>query len=182
MSLLSRALRSTGLNQPGKFLAKAVADPVRGVGRMARGDFSRGARDIATGNANKQGAKFLGAAALGGGMALGGAFGGGAMGGTTAAGTAAGAGAPGGVGAVASTAGSGNLLERALGYLKNNPELGFQIIQAIGDTRAQADEDRRREAQDRRRDQYLTGLQNRPQFGADLRRALQDPGDVYSRI
>ena len=51
MSWVSSFLRKTGLNKPGKFVAKAASLPVRGIGRMARGKFGEGLSDIAGGAA-----------------------------------------------------------------------------------------------------------------------------------
>lgn len=68
MSWVSSFLRKTGLNKPGKFVAKAVSLPVRGVGRIARGKWEEGLKDIG-GGAARLGAMampFAGGAVLGG--------------------------------------------------------------------------------------------------------------------
>jgi hypothetical protein len=120
-------LRSTGLNKPLKFASQAVSEPVRGVGRVLRGDFEKGFGDIARGGlklgtiagAGAGLGALAGAAGIGGGAGsvLGGMgkvagigagnTGGGILG--AVRGGAAGLGGPGGIGSAIKT-GAGKIL------------------------------------------------------------------------
>lgn len=46
MSWITDFARKSGLNKPGKLLTQTVANPVRGLGRIARGNFKEGLGDI----------------------------------------------------------------------------------------------------------------------------------------
>lgn len=135
-------LQKTGLNKPLKFVAKAVADPIRGVGRMARGDFKRGFHDVATGTARRAAI----AAAVAGGVVAAPAIAG-------AAGTAAGALGGAGAGSGFLKLGAGALksaVPAALGWAKNNPELVLAGLSAVQGAR----EDGRRADREREGDYY----------------------------
>lgn len=77
--------------------------------------------------------------------------------------------------------GSSGLLDRALGYLKEHPELAFQTMQAVGDSRAQASSD---EARKRLLDTAASAPSRTAGVGTagtDLTRVFRDLGNPYSR-
>jgi hypothetical protein len=133
------------LGKIGKFIGKAVANPIRGIGRIARGDFKAGLGDIA-GGAARLGAMALPVAGIAG-LSIPGI---GALGG--------------GLGKIGKIGGA------ALNFLKDNPELalgGLGMYQASkaqgqGDEYMQSAIDRMRARDEQTaplRDMVISGLQ-----------------------
>lgn len=115
-------LQKTGLNKPLKFAASGMSQPIRGVGRIARGKFKEGFSDIGKGiakNATIAGA-IVGAPYLASGLGAAAGGVGSAMGGIGAAGGASGAAGAGGF--LSKLGGLGGALRSVGSFAKSNPD------------------------------------------------------------
>lgn len=158
MSWLSSALRKTGLNKPLKFVSEAVYQPVRGIGRIARGNFSEGFEDLGKG--------ILKAGTVAGvGMGVGAGLG--ALGGAGAAAAGAGASGAGGAGGIAGLTGAAGKYGAArsiggkiLGWAKDNPEL---VTAGLGTAASMYGAHQMGQAEDQRLalDERMVGLDER---------------------